>query len=421
MAFIVAGEERVGSGLAPVQESGSHRQTRPFDAIWQHYQAARFIYPAKLDRLAPSLGLIRRGWPLLLESAADVFQFHAVWGDEGISSSICAFRDSASTYVVQHAASVGQPLGMLDCIRRCLETINADPGFSFAKMYYRPENRWPTRAASSIAEALTPQLCAFSTQAYLTCYPYTLWDRAVHGSADTGRHQTECSATHGPIVTRDVLAREYWSVYDLAVRVVGIVRANAFGLGTAGVSGSEVSRRAAPLERHQPGQVRSADEREMMEPRDVSMEQDSWDGELHGVNARFMEYGLRRTRRVVGAYDGERLVGFVLCYASSVPMNFSYLCSRAEVIVDPDYEYRDAAITQLAAASIVEASVRGDPVAALLVSAADVPAAVRAGYVDSGKAYSCFTWQRENSAGAPSAIRGVEQLYEHAVHSTRRR
>jgi hypothetical protein len=84
------------------------------------------------------------------------------------------------------------------------------------------------------------------------------------------------------------------------------------------------------------------------------------------------------------------------------------------------YEKRDVAITALARASIVEAAARGDPITALLIPPEDIESAKHAGYVNSGKQYSCFTWMRENSAGAPSAIAGVEHLYAHALQLTNR-
>src|SRR5262249_34595399 len=190
----------------------------PFEAIWVHYQEARFIYPDKLRRLQPALDLIRTGWPQLLDAPPNLFQLHAARGDNGrIASSICAFRDTLETYVVQHAASVaGHPQHMLACIQACLSHINADPAFHYAKMYFRPENRWPVRASHAIAEALDPQLCAFNTSDYLVCDPSVVAPDVL-------------SLLHKEQRVRELEPEAYAAAAALAVAAVGPLRAAALG------------------------------------------------------------------------------------------------------------------------------------------------------------------------------------------------
>ncbi len=329
-----------------------------FTAIWEHYLAVRFVYPAKLERLATTQHLIRADWPRLLEAPADLFQFHGACRDGRIVSSICAFRDNLGTYVVEHAASQGSPQAMLQSILACLKTINADEEFAFAKMYFRPENRWPSRAARYIGEALMREFSAQSTQQYLVCDP-----ALVLREQPAQRFGTEVV---------DLPTDDYALAYELGVATVGTLRARALGL----------------IER---------------------------DLTLSRLNQRFIQCGLRRFRRVLAIYRDGTLAGLALCHASSVPMNFSFLCGRTEILVHPAVEDRLAVITALARASIAEAAGRGEPLTALLIDPDDATGALTAGYTDTQTQYSCFLWARENSQGAPSALLGVERLYDTAT------
>lgn len=326
----------------------------PFDAIWQHYITSRFIYPAKLERLTPSLGTIRSLWPRLLHAPAELFQFHAAVHDQHIISSICAYRDTTETYVIQHAASSGQPTAMLQCIRACLSTINADPAFGFARMYYRPQNRWPSRASRAIADVITSAYCDFSTDDYLIC--------------DVAESTGLTSADQSVTISEAPASSDRTAVHRLAVAAIGRLRADALGLGVADLT-------------------------------------------MPALRQRFVRYGLDRSRRVFTAYRDGALAGVALCHISAVPMNFSYLCQRTEILVHPDAPSRSDIVTALARASIADAAARGQRFAVTLIGPTDVEAALRAGYTATQKQYACFLWSRENEDGAPSALAGIEHLY----------
>src|SRR3712207_5449390 len=108
-----------------------------FAAIWEHYRSAKFLYPAKLERLGPVMDRIRRGWPTLLTAPADIFQLHLARKDGEVLSSVCAFRDTEETYVLQHAVSEDQPWHMIDCIQSMTAAMGEDPQVRFVSMYFR--------------------------------------------------------------------------------------------------------------------------------------------------------------------------------------------------------------------------------------------------------------------------------------------
>jgi hypothetical protein len=343
----------------------------PFTAIWDHYLRANFVYPAKLERLERALPSIRAGWPLLLTAPAEVFQAHAAWEDGQVLSSIAAFRDTEGTYVIEHAASVGRADLMLACILSCLATIDADPEFQQARMYFRPENRWPARAAQAIAQAIGPYRATLDERAYLVCNP--------------AQRPPSPSMANADFTVVDLAQEDYPEALALVVETMGAQHARALGFSPSALA-------------HR-----------------------TMDPTLSGLNARYLATGLRRTRRLLALYEDGALAGLALCHMASIVMNFSYLCSRAELVVHPHAPRRARIVTRLAGAALAEAGARGDPFTALLVRADDAPAACAAGYTDTHHPYAALTWAREDGSGAPSASRGVEALYARAMGRRRQR
>jgi hypothetical protein len=348
-----------------------------FASLQSHYDEARFIYPAKRERLAQAWPLIEVGWPALLKAPADIFQLHVAYAGGRIVSSLCAYRDTAETYVIQHAASVRVlRYGLMNCILDCLSTINDDPSFRVARMYFRPDNAWPSRVSASIRDALPDsRLGAESLEAYLVCEPSTAIINRMHEAGE-----------HGPVALGQTLSvrdvdvtdpSETRAVVEFVVRVRGTLRALALGCDP---------------EKERP---------------DLGL----WD-----LNRRYLSFGLRRTRRVLAAYRNDTLIGLAFCHASSIPINYSFLCGRTEVIPDSTLNEGERAevVKVLARASIAVAALRGDPVAALMVDPIDSAAAISAGYSDTGKQYASFMWGRESANGTPSSLLGIRRLY-HAV------
>jgi hypothetical protein len=343
----------------------------PFAAIWDHYLRAKFIYTAKLERLERALPSIRAGWPQLLTAPADVFHTHAAWEDGQMVSSIAAFRDTDGTYVIEHAASAGRANLMMACVLSCLATIDADPQFHHARMYFRPENRWPARAAQAIADAIGPFHATFDERAFLVC--------------DPARRAGCVSKPNGDLTVVDLTPDRYGEALALLIETMGASHASALGFTPEALASGTL------------------------------------DPTLIGLNARYLSAGLRRTRRLLAIYQDGVLAGLALCHTASVVMNFSYLCSRTELVAHPQAPNRAQMITRLAEAALAEARARGDPYTALLVRADDAPAACAAGYTDTHHPYAALTWAREDASGAPSASRGVESLYGRALGRLRQR
>jgi hypothetical protein len=323
-----------------------------FTGVWDHYLRSGLIYPTKLERLQAALGSIQRDWSKLVSAPADIFQFHFATHGAGIARSVCAFRDTDETYVAQHAASTGGSHGVEECVKSHVRMAGEDGGAGFLSMYYRPENRWPARMAESLNGAHPSRLTASTTQAYLV----------RQFTRSHARSPMEWRSEEAAGLTDDEVVR-------LAIAAIGPLRVAALGIGE-----------------HSLG--------------------------LAGLRARYEQAGLHRSRRVLGAWRDGALAGIALCHASGVPMNFSYLCRRVEILVHPEAPDRGSIVRELARASIGLVEGRGDPVCVLLIHESDAEDAVAGGFEATGRRYSRTIWARENEAGWPSIWHELERIYD---------
>jgi hypothetical protein len=143
--------------------------TVDFDDLWQHYSRTGLLYPDKLRALEPQIDRIRGGWPSLLQAPDLLFQVQVDRVDGRIASSLSTFRDPAGAYVVQHAASERNPLGMLACLRQALLTLEADPTARHIVFHSRPDNAWPARLIQTISNHHPEPLTSLLSRNYLMC------------------------------------------------------------------------------------------------------------------------------------------------------------------------------------------------------------------------------------------------------------
>jgi hypothetical protein len=328
-----------------------HNHEVDFAAVWEHYRLARFLYPEKLARLKPVIGRIRSGWPTLLDAPADIFQLHLACSGRKILSSVCAFRDTDETFVLQHAVSQDQPWHMIDCIQSLTAAMGDDPVARFVSMYFRPENRWPDRFVRTVRDVHPTELTGLSKRGYLVCN--------LGGSIGIPRF---------PAKVEEVGEDASPEVTSIATACLDHLQVAASGLG-----------------------ARQHD--------------------LKALGERYSRFGLRRERKILGAFRDGALAGVALCYASGFPMNFSLLCSRVEILVHPEAPDRAEVVRDLARAAFREAALRQEAVCTLLIDPEDAQAAVAGGFNNTGKQYRCFLWRRENEQGWPSCSAAFERWY----------
>ena len=321
-----------------------------FAAIWRHYRQAKFLYPAKLERLRPEIDRISKGWSTLLSVPAEIFHIHLACQDRTILSSVCAFRDTNETYVVQHAVSQDQPQHMIECLLSITSKMGEGPDAHFISMYFRPENRWPTRLVRTVRDAHPPELTHLTTRDYLICDTRNVATLPVDPQVEELAVEANSEAS------------------SLLIRALGPLRARAAGVGAR---------------RHN----------------------------FKSLTERYSSFGLLRERKALGVTRDGALAGIALCHATRFPTNFSFLCGRVEILVHPEAPDRAGVVRDLARAAIREAALRQEPVCALLIDRADAQAAVDGGFNTTGKQYSNFLWARESAEGWPSTAIAFERWY----------
>ena len=318
-----------------------------FTMLWEHYHASKFLYPAKLERLQPLLSRIQEGWPLLMNAPAELFQIHLAGAAGRIISSVCAFRDSPDTFVIQHAVSQQHPLRMIDCLQSTTTAVSASSA-RFAAMFFRLENRWPIRLMRAIGERYSPEHVDLRTQDYLVCRPFS-------------------NGTHAA-TTQDFGNAFPPEAVEIAVAALGELRAASYGAD----SGSDGFQRLRDACSHR---------------------------------------SLLRDRRIFGVFRDNALAGFACCYMTGVPMNFSSLCGRVEFVLHPNSPDRASVVSELARAAIHSAHSRGEQLLPALVDPSDSPAAASAGFTATDKQYSNFLWTREGARGFASTSIALSHWY----------
>lgn len=318
-----------------------------FASLWRHYHEAKFLYPAKLKRIQTVLSGIQQGWSALMDAPPDIFQLHIAGAAGRIFSSVCAFRDTPDTFVVQHAVSNGQPLHMIDCLQSVTSGISACVEAKSGCMFFRLENRWPLRLMQSVGEHYSPEQVDLRTQDYLVC-------RGVRKSCISAVQDFE-----------DTVPPE---VAAFALETLGELRARSLGL----ISG---------------------------------------DRAFEDLRDRYAQLHLTRDRCIFGSFRDGRLVGIALCYITGFPMNFSLLCGRAELLVRRDAPDRAAVVSELASAAIHHANSRGERLLPALLDPADSDSAIAAGFEATGKQYSNFLWPREEGRGFASTAIAFSHWY----------
>jgi hypothetical protein len=133
-----------------------------------------------------------------------------------------------------------------------------------------------------------------------------------------------------------------------------------------------------------------------------------------GAEGPFARAGLVRRRWILGAREDGALAGFAICTKSSAALNLDRLCSRAELVLDPELARRERVVTRLAqlAARALDGPERP---AVLLVEPRDAEAAAAAGWERTGARHLAVYLERDGAAGWASAVVDPEPQLAEAV------
>ena len=253
------------------------------DQLFELYERAGFLYPAKAARLAPHLDTVRENWRRLLQ-VGDSLLYVLTAGDERDGyASVAVWRTTRDSWVWQHLVSEGHPLqsravmlgGLVRCVRHGIGESQQN--------WFRPENRFPARVFGSMVQSVG-ESCSSVQRHMFFAVPRQARVPDV-GSVqivpyDPGHHEG----------LRTVAARSRGGIY-------------------------------------------------------IASEDLDGDPELLGVNALYRRAGLSRTRRIWLAYrrGSREALGAAMAYRGPLGLNFSFLENRCDLLLDPALSDTEAA------------------------------------------------------------------------------
>jgi hypothetical protein len=163
-------EDLLHLGLPSLQDAAG---TSSFREVWTFLEEAGFLYPEKLKRLEPILPQIERNMVRLLAQPSPIFKTVVFRKDGKLAGHLSAIRTFRHTWMVQHLAATG---GKSLVAARALNLgitgyFEQVPDMEWAKICFRPDNRWPARVfgtfarrqgASSLSDLRTFHYCVTS-------------------------------------------------------------------------------------------------------------------------------------------------------------------------------------------------------------------------------------------------------------------
>jgi hypothetical protein len=346
--------------LASIRTAELLGERPTFHDVFEHYRATRFLYSAKLDELDPRLRAIEATWSRLIAADGRVFKIllrHVL--EEGRlvpGTSVCAFEFAPDFWLVQHLVSARhhELTGTLAVCLGMADWIHHAGPDTALRFTYRETNPGVARLFAGFHD-FVPAPCIETR-------------RCAHALVDP-EHRSEPVQ---PLPDR--------------VRVV------------------EVDERLAPAvvafyERlgHRAGMYAMR----LGDPRALAL------GE------RYRAQGLERTRHVMAALRGERVVAAAVCHESSPGINFSFLENSVELVeVDPDVGEQDGAalVAHLVAAAARLRRASETPMA-LLVDRARAPLARAAGLLPLAPKEYVSSTIRLSDGGASAVRAGILSHY----------
>lgn len=316
-----------------------------FEELWGFFKETRFLYAQKLETLAAIQPEVERTFAALLGHSDRVFKSLIYREDRTPIGHLSCVRSYRKTWVIQHLAGFTRTRG-----KQAPQILNAGVAeyiehnaIEYVKIYFRPENKWPSRVFGGFARKLSdPHRSDLRTFEHLV----------VPTNAEIPAGET------------------------------------AAGIRIVEAKGSDL----AAVEHHYVAQGES------LLIRSDDLTRSSLD--LSDLDADFRMLGLSRRRVTLLAMRGDVPLGFALCELTSPGVNLSELFSSMRIAVFPPSGLDEAEKVRLEAATraeLLRASLElyrknGRPFAVALLPENDPGAAAIPS--SSHKRYTCWTVHR---------------------------
>jgi hypothetical protein len=297
-----AGSETPGPILASYEAYGCRVNAIDPAELFQRYQQAGFLYPAKLERLEPFLPEIEENWRRGTGEPS-IHQIVTYLDSSGAWASISGWRTTHAGWNYQHLVSTGGPPASRAVLLASQAALIRDPGCLAGQNWFQRGNGYAGDVFGSIGASIGPQHASAAEFDYLGV--------PVGG--------VRPAATGGVAVVR-------WNgrqsgLFELAVRTRGRVYA-------------------------------------------LAEELDHDDLLLDAVDKLYSTVGLRRYRRIwlamLDGYYGP--VGAAVAYRGPLGFNFGFLENRCDLLVEPTLtDEQTEAVARALVGAAVEANLDFPP------------------------------------------------------------
>jgi hypothetical protein len=311
-----------------------------FEEIWPLFIDSGFLYPEKVARLQTVMPEIQQTVRALLRSNGDLLSTVVLRTDGVMDAHISVLRPYEQTWMVQHLAALPLTARKFDASARVTLALTyytrLRSDVRWIKMFYRPNNPWPSRVFGGYAERIKD-----STSSDLRVFHYLA--ALMNGSQRASPSQIRVRAAeehHLPLIG------EWFSSRERTVELM----ANDL----------------------QPDRSR-----------------------LDSLSRQFRNMGLDRRREPIVAERNGRITGFALLEISSLGLNFSELTNAFTVhLLEEDPETR-LALIRTAKQRYAELG-RSQCIA--LEEGDDLSAFEAEGFTKV-KDYTCWTFHRDHTEG----------------------
>lgn len=163
--------ESAGNGSCSPSPAGDCRvNSLSIESLFELYARSGFLYPAKMQKLAPYLPLIRENWRKAVscgDGALMVITHHNEHGEA--DSSITTWRSTGQGWVSQHLVSSSPDPFSTRAVLLYAQALKIARGTDDSQQnWFRPENRFPARVFGSVVATLGPSLASVIPHAYLS-------------------------------------------------------------------------------------------------------------------------------------------------------------------------------------------------------------------------------------------------------------
>ena len=141
----------------------------PFAEVWDFFLRTNFMYPDKLKKLEPILPQIRQTFTSANARANRVFKSVVFTRDQEIVGYVSGLRAYRNTWMSQHLAAAPGGRGGQLLNFGLAEYFSQNIDLEFGKIFFRPENRWPSRVFGGFARRVNdPQISDLRVHTYFT-------------------------------------------------------------------------------------------------------------------------------------------------------------------------------------------------------------------------------------------------------------